>query len=854
MTSIWSQVEIKSIFFEEPSRLAIGSSPFNEDLGQISTQAGPIAASFSLKGLLQLLQSRKTDNLFISGSLQDHGDGLRIVSQLSYGKKSWAWDIDRFEVERYLHKRFTVPNLVTQLAYHVTNRVMGQTSQLIDALPGDHFQKYTELLSKFVDYIQTESPMHDQTISDLGLISNQKSFSLLCAALKAFVSLEPADVRSYYMLYVVGIIAISRREYGRAKKLLLQANAIEPSVLVSILQTGIPLRRLKWKGTIYRQLKTSYSVTNRLSQADRLRAAELAKGLANVNAALGFVIEQQSGGKPLTEDRFLERRLDLEAAENAYKRAFEYKADDPLFLSNQAEVKLRMSDLLQPKDSFLERRLRLRAEAEQLLKKACSMRRSKNVKYAWLRLGNYYVGSEDLIQAIVSFKKAWSLDKSFLVAARNLANVYSMVHDYDLAILTCQKALLEIGSNRSHFLNSQQIHGWIHNCRGWAYLRKARRRRLITAASSDRECESWLQMAENNFEESIHLLSGTKGQPAIPMMNKLFVKLEKNFFKNPPEEFHFLDELTNVFDINSELVNSDSEEAQDTNDFVSLYSKIFRIDPDSFKRLFDHHWSNHTFLPSEYLGFLEDLFMLLEYVELTPKTGSAAKELQYLDKLTVCLRAAINSVSGYLSSCVLGVNLLWYLRFEQSVRCWDKRFKDLCCQDNEATVLLLGSPPESVEDVTTYTLNQELWCYLYSSLSSSFSNQTPVAKNAFPSFDQVLKQDMRSSRTRRYAFDLLREAKSIGEILTRRSPLDIHNTLQKKDPSEIKKLKANLRLLFQPVNKTYYRAARAQWKDWLVDGLKDFWSSFKLHYKGMFARLEEFFKTLMVGWDSRTDR
>lgn len=151
---------------------------------------------------------------------------------------------------------------------------MGQTSHIIDALPGAHFEIYTQLLKTFVKYVQghmrfrSNEPSEALPSDRLSLVkyvqdhvriyakeplevlsSDAPSFDDLLKALKAFLDVEPADIRSYYMLYIIGIMALGkgREHYGTARKYLEKANKIEPTVIASILKTGISRRELKWK-------------------------------------------------------------------------------------------------------------------------------------------------------------------------------------------------------------------------------------------------------------------------------------------------------------------------------------------------------------------------------------------------------------------------------------------------------------------------------------------------------------------------------------------------------------------------------------------------------------------------------
>jgi len=510
VTSIWSQVEIKSLFFEEPSRLAIGSSPFNDDLGQISTKIGLVEARLSLNGLIQFLQSRNTSNIHISGSLQDYGDGPRFVSQLAYSKQSWAWDIHpTLRTPQATKDDSKIPNLLEELSYHVTNRIMGQTSELIDVLPGDHFENYSKLLSEFVTYIQSDGPELEKGQNRPNATID--NYNQLTQALRTFLRTEPTDVRSYYMLYIIGIIAIGRREYKDATDFLRKANIIEPSVVATILRAGPTLAQLKWRREILQSVPRIYQQKS-ISRPDRLRALELARGLTNVNTALAFSLEQLLRTHRNCSES--ESFLLLEDAASAYQRAHDYKSDDPIIVSNLAAVKLKISDSLQPKSLYDANRLRLRIEAKQLLQKSCRMKRHHHIKYAWLRMGHFQLRQGDLVLATKYFQKAWNVDPSFLVAARNLATTFSMLGAYDEAIKICDKALREIGGNRNSYLATMQIHGWIHNTRGWAYFRKARRMRLATSSlpvdqETISECKTWLSLADIDFAEAIFLMDGS---------------------------------------------------------------------------------------------------------------------------------------------------------------------------------------------------------------------------------------------------------------------------------------------------------------------------------------------------------
>ena len=676
---------------------------------------------------------------------------------------------------------------------------MGQSSQLIDVLPGDHFEIYSQLLSRFVEFIQSNPPglqIQNQETRE-NTKKGQDHFSTLTSALRRFLEVEPSDLRSYYMLYIVGIIAIGREDYKLARDLLTEANHIEPSVVASILRTGLSLKRLKWRPVIAQALPSHGSGQQRVSRADRIRAMELARGLANVNAALGFSLEHslQSDGNL----SFLQVRLCLEESAAAYQRAFDYKSDDPLFLSNQAEVKLKLSDLLQPKDMYLDQRLRLRTEAQKLLRKACRVKRNEHLKYAWLRLGHDLLRRGDLRQAEDFFKRAWDADHNFLVAARNLANCYSIQGDPDRAIQICNQALHIVGENRTQYLLTQQIHAWIHNSRGWAYLRMViefRKKRLSNPLQVA-DCKSWLLMAQQNFEEAIRLIRKSqgdgKGQESIPMINQLFVVWEKQLLENG-----FLED-----DVLASL-HSTLEEMPRGDHFTMIYHSLLSPSSDKFSGIFRHFWMNHSFVPSEYLGLIADVQLLKEYLGLRFAVAPLAEQI-ILQNTHKNLDEGLEVIHANLPSCFLGLHYLWSGHPERAVKCWRKRLQNLRQVSDYAKFQSLNDLATTSIDVTPAALNHELWMYLYAGLSAMFSGESDhdLSSGSLPLIRQAALQ---SAPNRQYALDLLTEAREICEILMERSPKSIyHNKDHFKWPSS-----SQIRGLFRPVHQAYFHAVKHQ--------------------------------------------
>lgn len=800
MTSVWSQVEIKSLFFGEPNRLAIGSSPFNDNLGQISSKVGPVQASFSLSGLIQLLESRSTRNIHVSGSLQDYSDGPRFVTQLAYGKQSWAWDNNNIVKSRFVQADSTISDLLDDSAYHVTNRIMGQTSQLIDVLPGEAFKKYSELLQAFITFIQTNPPGVDKE-QDKSHADREYNYNRLIQSLNEFLKHEPTDIRSYYMLYIIGIIAIDRGDFQEATKLLKKAYIIEPSVLTVIIGFAGPLIQMKWKRWIVQSISSIHFKHRYSSRPDRLRAFELAKGLANVNTALAFSLENLLQTHEIRTES--ESHLLLEDAVAAYQRAYDYKSDDPLLASNLAQAKLKLSDSMQPKDLYDDYRLRLRIEAHQLLKKACRMKRNHHTKYAWLRMAHFHLRRGDLIQASRFFKKAWDDDSSFLVAARNLANTYSMLGNYDEAIRICDRALFEAGTNRNHYFVNVQIHGWIHNSRGWAYLRKAKKMRkdisdLSIASNTVSECRTWLNLASADFDEAITLMNqpGSLGQSSIPVLNKLFGSWETSVLERASVDF--------MSEFVVALLAMPNESC-----FTGIYKSLRSARPQSCEKLIKEHWRKQTFVPSEYLGMIADFQLLTEYINYfsaRERNNSCVAE-KYFERTLKNLEFSLNIIHEYLPSGFLGLAYLWSGHPGRAEKCWVQRLKTL----EKHTCPKIDYP------LTSAALNQEIWCELYQGLINVFSleKNSPMIVTTLPSFAKVY-LSRTPPKMRQYAFDLLTETREIGEILIQRyshkahciggvygeSRQDFHERLRSR--VEVEKLHK----LFKPVNRRYYYAVK----------------------------------------------
>jgi tetratricopeptide (TPR) repeat protein len=319
-----------------------------------------------------------------------------------------------------------------------------------------------------------------------------------------------------------------------------------------------------------------------------------------------------------------------------------------------------------------------------------------------------------LRQAEDFFKRAWDADHNFLVAARNLANCYSIQGDPDRAIQICNQALHIVGENRTQYLLTQQIHAWIHNSRGWAYLRMViefRKKRLSNPLQVA-DCKSWLLMAQQNFEEAIRLIRKSqgdgKGQESIPMINQLFVVWEKQLLENG-----FLED-----DVLASL-HSTLEEMPRGDHFTMIYHSLLSPSSDKFSGIFRHFWMNHSFVPSEYLGLIADVQLLKEYLGVRFAVAPLAEQI-ILQNTHKNLDEGLEVIHANLPSCFLGLHYLWSGHPERAVKCWRKRLQNLRQVSDYAKFQSLNDLATTSIDVTPAALNHELWMYLYAGLSAMF--------------------------------------------------------------------------------------------------------------------------------------
>ena len=250
ITSIWSQIDIKAITIQDVSQLAMAASVFHDDLGKITTQTGPVAINIPIAAIKNFFRSKKK-NIFINGSVQDKNSSFLVVAQILQEDSSWAWLLPQDDVKTNDPLQ-TLPELLRDLSRHLANRIMGHQSQLINVLPGDHFQNYTELLGDFISYLRSVADPH--SVASTPKSAKIDQYNKLKTDLDQFIAAEPHDLRTYYLTYIMSLLAIHMNDYREALRYLLYADAIEPFVLTAIVRAGLQPKEVQWSKQIYHGL------------------------------------------------------------------------------------------------------------------------------------------------------------------------------------------------------------------------------------------------------------------------------------------------------------------------------------------------------------------------------------------------------------------------------------------------------------------------------------------------------------------------------------------------------------------------------------------------------------------------
>ena len=219
----------------------------------------------------------------------------------------------------------------------------------------DNFEKFTKALKSFGQYKSERS--NDKL--DLAI---QNCFD--------FYDAEPSDIRSFGLLYNLGIAALANKK-NYAEKLFRYAISLEPYIAQRIFELQIPLKKTQWKrlrqqeftGTYYEKkvnlldwalyfFKSRFrDVINKLpfsieSKSEHNILISWSEGISYALNALGQTLEDNCreglfGNCSNTAVCNKEKcYVNLSESKEAYERASKLASDDALSLSNLASLKI----------------------------------------------------------------------------------------------------------------------------------------------------------------------------------------------------------------------------------------------------------------------------------------------------------------------------------------------------------------------------------------------------------------------------------------------------------------------------------------------------------------------------------
>ncbi len=833
VTSVLQEFDIQPILIEDPTHLAIRPSTANVELGHISTTAGPMDAKLSLSGIQKLFRTNRVIKL--RGSMQNYAGMNRLVGMLANQGKTWGWIIDEKDIKEQMSKQKSqnaidwAPELAKELAYHAANRILSETSDLIDILPGSHFRTYTDLLKTFTDYLQNNVP---ESVADRHLTgTNQAAWSNLKKLYLEFHHKEPSNIRTYYISYVLAVLSIYKKDYQYADKLLKNAVAIEASV-ISVFMTFFPdPTRLGWdaqmvghykkmfppQNMLKRVLRTNPFFYSRQEMLDRKKATELAKGLANVNLALGFTLERLA--EEPTEKSASQY---LEDATDAYLRALDFRQDDPLLLSNLARVLLKRADHLSSEKVNSGEDLALTYQAEEVLNKVSSTRDGRNVKYAFNQKALFCLAKGELLGAIKNYELALTCDHQFLIAQRSLANTFSLQGKHDLAIEALTTALHRVGHSHEPQINLEYIHAWLHNSRAWAYFSKARMLRLKefpthpkkgldnkldikpdhTSYKESQDVSahaSLLALAKEDLYEASKLIEipGNKDSSVVKRLNtvigvnQLFIRFEELLLGSQDRKTSVEDLLPRVrgfIDKNRPLQEEKYRPLSD-NDYIQVLCGDY-----AYCAGFSDRWRRSTVTALDYQYFLVDIVLLCDYITsclilLRLDTPRHPQYRRFL-RMNSCFRKSIRLMEAELNPVFVGLAYLRHQLPRWARHCWLDSIK-----------ALMGKPKTFASTLSLYLLLNLLTFYFGKEVASPFSS---VRKQFNDQYDKVFEELGEGRSQDSHVINLLREGSKLGVALRENGPYkrmladqDCHT---EGDLAELKAIFLPVDCLFEAVN------------------------------------------------------
>lgn len=243
--------------------IKFSSGDLAENIGEI-TELGFVVGKISLGNLIAFLQ-QILPNIFtglgsrkkrtITGSIQGCDNNLRLVAHMESEKHFRAWEILPGDIdnsnnssnkenhsgkqENHSDKLKLVSGLVEKLAYKIADQLSGYP------IGNDNFKKFTDLLKSYSQYKRSQ---------------NKELPEDLTTKCIEFFEKEPTDIRSFGLLYNLGIAALTNEQNQTAEDLFRNAISLEPHIVQRICELQIPLNKLKWSKEKQREVENTYKM------------------------------------------------------------------------------------------------------------------------------------------------------------------------------------------------------------------------------------------------------------------------------------------------------------------------------------------------------------------------------------------------------------------------------------------------------------------------------------------------------------------------------------------------------------------------------------------------------------------
>lgn len=726
--------------------IKFGGGDLAKNIGEV-TEIGPVVGNISLTNLIAFLQqilpniipgssSRNRKN--ISGSIQGTDNKPRLVAHMESGKHFWAWEVDNnkknIDNDPKLDKQELLSELVKKLAYTIADRL---SNHPIDY---DNFKKFTEVLESCTQY------KRDQ---------NNKSLDDVRKECLDFFKAEPTDIRSFGLLYNLGIASLANGQNEQAEELFRNAISLEPYIEQRICELDVPLGKLKWKKNkkdevsntrkilrkeldkdlnpinqlLYRVksflryswnrlfLSTEGKVLIRLSESLPHALNALGQtleikfdkgGCGNPNNCGDHCTDSQKSNESNKSDKCFAY---LDESMEAYERASQLATDNALFLSNLASLKIEQVNMLAEKDYLKESKLR---EAEEELKNATNKEITKNKHLAYNRLGNLYHEQGDYIKAIRKYRQALEAKKDFIVVYRNLGIVYLDWRDFEKAIETFKKGLKILTDSELFHGNPyfKQLHAWLHNSIGWTYLMT-----VIDDSKNhgnkncSHEMSSYLTIAKHQFEETITIFEDCKKEK-VNSNQRLEIPLYVPYL-NLGHVYAWQGNVQEAFE-NWQLGLANCNDQQN-NEVIKMFSYVYKFADKEGSNNKESSQANlpeniHPNIDSEKshwrlrLRTLYELRVVEQTIKHLQENKVKSCDKKYIKQLDNFDNSFIKKLEENLPSFYLGLAYLWKNDRKSANDRWQQKINKL------------KDELEEQGDDWILNFNKELWLYIYKML------------------------------------------------------------------------------------------------------------------------------------------